>query len=82
MSDEAEFPLVEHTRRVWQPRARHELTEDDCREIQRNVLGFMTVLRDWAASERDQVTADSDQECPTLANTANIHSTQSFKDQQ
>jgi len=57
MSDEAESPLVEHTRRVWQPRARHELTEDDCREIQRNVLGFMSVLRDWAASERDQAAA-------------------------
>ena len=44
MSDEAESPLVEHTRRVWQPRARHELTDDDCREIQRNVLGFMNLL--------------------------------------
>lgn len=57
MSAEAESPLVEHTRCVWQPRARHELTDDDCREIQRNVLGFMTVLRDWAASERDPATA-------------------------
>lgn len=57
MSDEAESPLVEHARRVWQPRARHELTDDDCREIQRNVLGFMTVLRDWAASQRDQAAA-------------------------
>jgi hypothetical protein len=46
MSDEAETPLAEHTRRVWQPRARRELTDDDCREIQRNVLGFMTLLRD------------------------------------
>jgi hypothetical protein len=57
MSTGEDRSLVEHTRRVWQPRARRELTEDDCREIQRNVLGFMTVLRDWAASERDQATA-------------------------
>lgn len=57
MSNGEDRSLVEHTRRVWQPRARHELTEDDCREIQRNVLGFMTVLRDWAASERDQAAA-------------------------
>lgn len=57
MSNGEDRSLVEHTRRVWQPRARHELTDDDCREIQRNVLGFMTVLRDWASSERDQATA-------------------------
>lgn len=57
MSTGEDRSLVEHTRRVWQPRARRELTEDDCREIQRNVLGFMTVLRDWAASERDQAAA-------------------------
>lgn len=57
MSTGEDRSLVEHTRRVWQPRARRELTEDDCREIQRNVLGFMTVLRDWASSERDQAAA-------------------------
>jgi hypothetical protein len=65
MSAEAESPLVEHTRCVWQPRAHHELTDDDCREIQRNVLGFMSVLRDWAASERDQAAARVEQ--PTNA---------------
>lgn len=65
MTNGEDRSLVEHTRRVWQPRARHELTEDDCREIQRNVLGFMTVLRDWAASERDQAAARVEQ--PTIA---------------
>lgn len=65
MSTGEDRSLVEHTRRVWQPRARHELTDDDCREIQRNVLGFMTVLHDWAASERDQAAARVEQ--PAIA---------------
>lgn len=82
MSTGEDRSLVEHTRRVWQPRARRELTEDDCREIQRNVLGFVTVLRDWAQSERDQAAADSSKQYLTLANTTNIHSTQSVEDQQ
>lgn len=57
MSDSEDPSLVEYTRRVWQPRARRELSQDDCLEIQRNVFGFLRVLRDWAQTERDQEVA-------------------------
>lgn len=40
------------TRRIWQPRARRELTDEDCREIKRNVFGFLGVLREWAEADR------------------------------
>ena len=51
MSDRDDTPLNQHTRRVWEPRAGRDLTGEDCREIQRNIFGFLQVLRDWAKSD-------------------------------
>ena len=50
--------LANHTRQVWQSRTRRELTENDCREIERNVFGFWRILADWAHSNRDGATAN------------------------
>lgn len=59
MSDRDDTPLTQHTRRVWEPRAGRELTDEDCRQIQRNVFGFLQVLRDWATSDDTNFPASS-----------------------
>ena len=50
--------LAEHTRQVWQSRTQRELTENDCREIERNVFGFWRILAEWAHSNRDEANAN------------------------
>lgn len=57
MTDRDESSLRDHTRRVWQPRAGRNLTDDDCREIESNLIGFLSVLAD-----RESATAQVTQE--------------------
>ncbi|SRR5216683_2818461 len=37
---------------VWQPYADRPLTREDAREIAHNVVGFFSILREWAEEER------------------------------
>jgi hypothetical protein len=60
--------LTQHTRTVWESRAGRELSDEDCREIQQNVFGFLQVLRDWAKSD-----AAAQQASGTESNTTHIH---------
>lgn len=68
--------LTDHTRRVWQPRARRALTDEDCREIQRNIFGFLGVLRDWTDADRQQSESKPSAD-PATANSTEQHHIQS-----
>ncbi len=63
--------LNDHTRRVWQPRAGRKLSDHDCREIERNIHGFLSVLAEWAEADRSQVVGDD--QSATSTNTNQVH---------
>jgi hypothetical protein len=50
---------LQATRAVFQPRARRVLSDEDCREIKRNMTGFFSVLAQWAAAERKRTENDN-----------------------
>jgi hypothetical protein len=41
--------LIERTREVFEPKAGHPLSDEDCREIHRNLSGFFSILAEWKA---------------------------------
>jgi hypothetical protein len=43
--------LIDRTRRVWQPRKGHNLTDEDARRITENITGFFAVLAEWSRAE-------------------------------
>jgi hypothetical protein len=43
--------LIDRTRRVWQPRTGHNLTDEDARQITENITGFFAVLAEWSRAE-------------------------------
>lgn len=49
-----EVQFLEDTLRVWQPRTARKLSQEDAREITRNVVGFFRTLKDFASRERKQ----------------------------
>ena len=49
--------FLDQTIAVWQPHADHALTREDAREIAHNVVGFFSLLREWAEEERRSVAA-------------------------
>ncbi len=52
------YELHEETLRLWQPRARRRLTEDDAREIVANMAGFFRVLLEWDRDARREESCD------------------------
>lgn len=46
--------LDDATRRVFAPRAKRPLTNEDVRQITANLTGFFGILREWADAEKDQ----------------------------
>jgi hypothetical protein len=51
--------LIDRTRRVWQPRAGHNLTDEDTRQITENITGFFAVLAEWSRAEMRVPTNDN-----------------------
>ena len=43
--------LIDHTRPVWQPHIRRDLSREDARQIAENVTGFFAVLNEWSRAE-------------------------------
>ena len=43
--------LINRTRKVWQPRIRRNLTDEDARQIAENVTGFFMLLGEWSRAE-------------------------------
>jgi hypothetical protein len=40
--------LIDRTRRVWQLRTGHNLTDENARQITENITGFFAVLAQWS----------------------------------
>jgi hypothetical protein len=43
--------LIDRTHKVWQPRIRRNLTNEDARQISENVTGFFAILAEWSRLE-------------------------------
>jgi hypothetical protein len=43
--------LIHGTRRVWQRRLARDLSGEEARQIAENVVGFFSILADWARAE-------------------------------
>ncbi len=50
-SNAARNTLIDRTHKVWQPRIRRNLTDEDARQIAENVTGFFSILAEWARAE-------------------------------
>ncbi len=50
--------LGDLTRQVFVPRAERQLSDEDVREIGENVVGFFSILAEWARAERQPIVTD------------------------
>ena len=69
-SHAASNTLIGRTRKVWQPRFRRKLTDEDARQIAENVTGFFSILAEWsrAATPVPENAAD----VPAASDTAEV----------
>jgi len=59
-SHAASNTLIGQTRKVWQPRIRRKLTDEDARQIAENVTGFFSILAEWSRAAKPAPANDSD----------------------
>jgi len=52
-SHAASNTLIGRTHKVWQPRIRRNLTDEDARQIAENVTGFFTILAEWSWAAKE-----------------------------
>ncbi len=52
--------LLKRTIEVWQPYSDEPLTEDDAREIIRNISGFFDTLASWDKKSKDSEESKKD----------------------
>ena len=45
-------PFHEYTAEVWQRRSERSLSNEDLRQIQENITGFINVLQEWSKNEK------------------------------
>lgn len=51
--------LIQHTIRVWEPRLRRKLTDEDARQILSNAVGFFGTLAAWERrAQKSQISAE------------------------
>ena len=58
--------LIEQTHKVWQPRIRRNLTDEDARQIAENVTGFFAILAEWSRAARPVPANDATVPAPTV----------------
>lgn len=51
--NEKDSDLISRTIEVWQPYSDKPLTEEDAREIIRNISGFFDILASWDKKSKD-----------------------------
>ena len=52
-SHAASNTLIGRTHKVWQPRIRRKLTDEDARQIAENVTGFFSILAEWSRAAKE-----------------------------
>ena len=62
--------MIEQTHKVWQPRIRRNLTDEDARQIAENVTGFFALLAEWSRAARPVPANDAT--VPALTDTAEV----------
>jgi hypothetical protein len=58
------YKLIEQTHKVWQPRIRRRLTDEDARQIAENVTGFFAILAEWSRAARPAPANDASVAAP------------------
>ena len=51
MADNSSIELNHLTADLWQKRANRTLSEEDCRQIEENMSGFINILQEWERRE-------------------------------
>jgi hypothetical protein len=55
--------IYQSCREVFEPRCGHPLTDEDCREITVNLVGFFRVLAEWQRAEDARKAKAENSEC-------------------
>ncbi len=63
-SHDTHYKLIEQTHKVWQPRIRRKLTDEDARQIAENVTGFFAILAEWSRVARSASANDASVAAP------------------
>ena len=58
--------LINETHKVWQPRLPRNLTDEDARQIAKNITGFFALLTEW--SQAETLTSVNDRAVAGLSN--------------
>ena len=61
---------IARTRQVWQPRLGRDLSDEDARQIMRNVTGVFGLLAEWSHAER--LAAANDAAAPAKPNDGEV----------
>lgn len=69
-SHAASNTLIGRTRKVWQPRIRRNLTDEDARQIAENVTGFFSILAEWSRAAKEAPANAA--AIPAASNTAEV----------
>jgi len=62
--------LIGRTHKVWQPRTRRKLTDEDARQIAENVTGFFSILAEWSRAAKEAPAKAAD--VPAAADAAGV----------
>jgi hypothetical protein len=55
---------IDRTRRVWQRRTGRDVSDEDARQITENVIGFFSILAEWARAEAPIPANENDKASP------------------
>lgn len=50
---------IERTREIWQPRLGHDIGPDEAEQIAANIVGFFSVMAEWALAEQSAPANDN-----------------------
>ena len=62
--------LIGRTHEVWQSRTQRKLTDEDARQIAKNVTGFFAILAEWSRASKEAPSNAAD--VPAAVNTAEV----------
>ena len=69
-SHAASNTLIGRTHKVWQPRIRRKLTDEDARQIAENVTGCFSILAEWSRPAKEAPANATD--IPAASNSAEV----------
>ncbi len=65
--NQAERQFIARTKETWQLCAARNLSDDDAREIAKNVTGFFRLLLEWEVREKERAAREADASCYAIS---------------